>query len=92
MALIKPQFEAGRREVARGKGVIRDPAIHQRVLTEVLTFAESDGYQTKGLARSPVLGPKGNVEFLAWLQIPGEPTPSPIPVQQLISKVLENAE
>jgi len=67
IALIKPQFEAGRKESARGKGVIRDPAVHRAVLTEVLTFAQSQGFAVRGLARSPVLGPKGNVEFLAWM-------------------------
>lgn len=67
IALIKPQFEAGRREVARGKGVIRDRAIHHQVLTHILTFAQEQGWQVAGLIRSPILGPKGNTEFLAWL-------------------------
>ena len=67
ITLIKPQFEAGRREAARGKGVIRDPEIHQQVLLDVLGFAEGKEFVVKGLARSPVVGPKGNVEFLAWL-------------------------
>jgi 23S rRNA (cytidine1920-2'-O)/16S rRNA (cytidine1409-2'-O)-methyltransferase len=67
IALIKPQFEAGRKETARNKGVIRDPEIHQAVLLEVLTFAQDEGFNICGLMRSPLLGPKGNVEFLAWL-------------------------
>ena len=67
MALIKPQFEAGRREVARGKGVIRDTALHHRILMEMLEFAASQGLQTQNLIRSPLLGPKGNAEFLVWL-------------------------
>jgi 23S rRNA (cytidine1920-2'-O)/16S rRNA (cytidine1409-2'-O)-methyltransferase len=70
IALVKPQFEAGRSEVARGGGVIRDPAIHRRVLDEVLTFAQAQGYSLQGLIRSPLLGPKGNTEFLAWLSYP----------------------
>jgi len=65
--LIKPQFEAGRKDVSRGDGVIRDPEIHRQVLFDVLTFAQSEGYGVKGLIRSPILGPKGNAEFLAWL-------------------------
>jgi 23S rRNA (cytidine1920-2'-O)/16S rRNA (cytidine1409-2'-O)-methyltransferase len=72
IVLIKPQFEAGRKEAARNKGVIRDPAVHCQVLTDVLTFAQSQGFAVRGLARSPVLGPKGNVEFLAWLGVGGE--------------------
>jgi len=72
IALIKPQFEAGRKESARGEGVIRDPAIHRQVLTDVLTLAQAQGFGVKGLMRSPLLGPKGNVEFLAWLDVYGQ--------------------
>ncbi len=72
IALIKPQFEAGRQQVRRGKGVIRDPAIHRQVLTDVLGYALQQGYGIRGLIRSPLVGPKGNVEFLAWLEYPGE--------------------
>lgn len=71
IALIKPQFEAGRAEVRRGKGVIRDPLTHRQVLSELLNFAQGQGYGVQGLIRSPLLGPKGNVEFLAWLKWPG---------------------
>jgi len=67
VALIKPQFEAGRKDVSRGDGVIRKPEIHRQVLEEILTFAQAEGFGVTGLLRSPVLGPKGNVEFLAWL-------------------------
>jgi 23S rRNA (cytidine1920-2'-O)/16S rRNA (cytidine1409-2'-O)-methyltransferase len=70
IALIKPQFEAGRAQVARGDGVIRDPEIHRQVLEEVLAFAIQQGYGVRGLIRSPLLGPKGNAEFLAWLEYP----------------------
>jgi 23S rRNA (cytidine1920-2'-O)/16S rRNA (cytidine1409-2'-O)-methyltransferase len=71
IALIKPQFEAGKKDVSRGDGVIRDPVIHKQVLTDVLNFAQSDGWSVRGLVRSPLLGPKGNVEFLAWLNVTG---------------------
>lgn len=67
IALIKPQFEAGRADVARGDGVVRDPLIHRRVLVDVLAFAQAQGCGIKGLLRSPLLGPKGNSEFLVWL-------------------------
>jgi 23S rRNA (cytidine1920-2'-O)/16S rRNA (cytidine1409-2'-O)-methyltransferase len=69
VALVKPQFEAGRKDVSRGDGVIRDPGIHRQVLLDVLNFAKHEGFGLKGLVRSPVLGPKGNVEFLAWLSL-----------------------
>lgn len=67
VALIKPQFEAGRKISARGQGVIRDSMVHQQVLFDVLNFAQEQGWQVQGLIKSPLLGPKGNVEFLVWL-------------------------
>ena len=67
IALIKPQFEAGREQVGKG-GVVRDPAVHRRVLEEVLGAAQELGYGVHGLIRSPLKGPAGNVEFLAWLK------------------------
>lgn len=67
VALIKPQFEAGRQDVSRGGGVIRDADVHRRVLLDVLSFARSQDFGVRGLLRSPLLGPKGNAEFLAWL-------------------------
>jgi len=67
VALIKPQFEAGKKDVARGDGVIRDPEIHKQVLLDVLGFAQTEGLQIRGLIKSPLLGPKGNAEFLVWL-------------------------
>ncbi|HEY62320.1 MAG TPA: TlyA family RNA methyltransferase [Anaerolineae bacterium] len=68
--LIKPQFEAGRRDAARGKGVIRDEKIHRQILLDILSFAVEEKYKVLGLIRSPLLGPKGNIEFLGWLQYP----------------------
>jgi 23S rRNA (cytidine1920-2'-O)/16S rRNA (cytidine1409-2'-O)-methyltransferase len=73
VVLIKPQFEAGRKDVARGDGVVRDPEIHRRVLAEVLAFAEGQGLAVRGLIASPLRGPKGNVEFLAWLALGSPP-------------------
>jgi 23S rRNA (cytidine1920-2'-O)/16S rRNA (cytidine1409-2'-O)-methyltransferase len=67
IALIKPQFEAGRKDVRRGDGVIRDPEIHRQVLLDVLEFAQQEGLHIQGLIKSPLLGPKGNAEFLVWL-------------------------
>lgn len=67
VALVKPQFEAGREEAARGRGVIRDPAVHRRVLLEVMACARECGFAPQGLICSPLLGPKGNLEFLLWL-------------------------
>jgi 23S rRNA (cytidine1920-2'-O)/16S rRNA (cytidine1409-2'-O)-methyltransferase len=63
VALIKPQFEAGREEVGRG-GVVRDRAIHERVCAEASVWFESQGWSVLGIAQSPITGPEGNVEFL----------------------------
>jgi len=64
VALIKPQFEAGRTEVGKG-GVVRDPAIHARVCAEVRDWVEAQpGWQVIGTETSPITGPEGNVEFL----------------------------
>jgi 23S rRNA (cytidine1920-2'-O)/16S rRNA (cytidine1409-2'-O)-methyltransferase len=71
IALIKPQFEAGRSETAKGGGVIRDTEVHRKVLSDVLTYAKNLGFKVSGLIQSPLLGPKGNKEFLVHL-IPGE--------------------
>jgi 23S rRNA (cytidine1920-2'-O)/16S rRNA (cytidine1409-2'-O)-methyltransferase len=67
LALIKPQFEAGKKDVSRGDGVVRDPQIHRQVLLDVMGFAQKEGFQIRGLIKSPLLGPKGNAEFLARL-------------------------
>ena len=63
VALIKPQFEAGRQEVGKG-GVVRDPAVHERVRAEAAAWVESQGWAVVGVTPSPITGPEGNVEFL----------------------------
>jgi 23S rRNA (cytidine1920-2'-O)/16S rRNA (cytidine1409-2'-O)-methyltransferase len=63
VALIKPQFEAGREEVGKG-GVVRDPAVHERVCAEAAAWVESQGWRVLGITPSPITGPEGNVEFL----------------------------
>ncbi len=63
MALVKPQFEAGREEVGKG-GVVRDPAVHARVCQEVTDWVEGRGWRVAGVETSPITGPEGNVEFL----------------------------
>jgi 23S rRNA (cytidine1920-2'-O)/16S rRNA (cytidine1409-2'-O)-methyltransferase len=83
IALIKPQFEAGAAQVGKG-GVVRDPAVHAAVLRATLAAAAEGGLATHGLARSPITGPAGNVEFLAWLGGPG-PT---LNVERAIGEVL----
>lgn len=63
IALIKPQFEAGRDEVGKG-GVVRDAAVHARVCAEVAAWLDGAGWTVAGVTESPITGPEGNVEFL----------------------------
>jgi 23S rRNA (cytidine1920-2'-O)/16S rRNA (cytidine1409-2'-O)-methyltransferase len=65
VALIKPQFEAGREEVGKG-GVVRDDAVRKRVCDEVSAWLGGNGWSVLGLTTSPITGPQGNVEFLVW--------------------------
>lgn len=66
VTLIKPQFEVGKEEVSRGKGVIRDPKLHQDTCDAITTWIERQGWQTHGIETSPITGPKGNKEFLLY--------------------------
>ncbi len=66
VALIKPQFEAGREKVGK-KGVVRDARVHLEVIHRVVKIAREMGFITRGLTFSPVKGPEGNIEYLIWL-------------------------
>ncbi|MBP3232642.1 MAG: TlyA family RNA methyltransferase [Anaerovibrio sp.] len=66
VALIKPQFEAGREKVGK-KGVVRDARVHLEVIHRVVNIAREMGFITRGLTFSPVKGPEGNIEYLIWL-------------------------
>jgi len=67
VALIKPQFEAGRTEVGKG-GVVRDPEVHERVCAEAKGWVETQGWTVLGITPSPITGPEGNIEFLLGAQ------------------------
>ena len=87
VALIKPQFEAGKSDVGKG-GVVKDSDIHARVIQDIAAFALSLGFTIAGLTMSPIKGAKeGNTEFLIWLQH-GQPTQTPIDLTQTITAVL----
>jgi len=66
VVLVKPQFEAGRVEASRGKGIIRDPGIHRRTLGEVASALSDSGAAIMGAMPSPITGQAGNVEFLLY--------------------------
>ena len=84
--VLSGRTEADRKMMvtARGDGVVRDPLIHRRVLTDILAFAEAQGCGLRGLVRSPLLGPKGNTEFLVWLA----PGTKDQPADALIEEVM----
>ena len=91
IALIKPQFEAGRKDVSRGDGVIRDPEIHRQVLLDVLGFAQGEGFAIRALIKSPLLGPKGNTEFLVWLSMASVEVVSD-DLHPIVEQVLEKSQ
>lgn len=66
VALIKPQFEAGKENVGK-KGVVRELSVHQQVVKNIISFSFETGFQVKGLTFSPVKGPEGNIEYLLYL-------------------------
>lgn len=68
VCLIKPQFEAGRDKVGK-KGVVREPQIHEEVISKVLDYADSLGFEVKNLEYSPIKGPEGNIEYLVYLSL-----------------------
>jgi len=87
VVLIKPQFEAGRKQVGKG-GVVKDPAVHRAVLRKVLLWADGHGLAVCGLMASPLKGPAGNVEFLAYL-VRQEPGDSGVDIEAMVDHCLE---
>jgi 23S rRNA (cytidine1920-2'-O)/16S rRNA (cytidine1409-2'-O)-methyltransferase len=85
ITLVKPQFEAGRKDVGKG-GIIKDMAVHKRVLTEITAFAEEQDFTVIDLIRSPITGQKGNVEYLMWLKW-GEADPINTPYTDTIDRL-----
>ncbi len=71
VALIKPQFEAGRKQVGKG-GIVKDPSVHRQVLSDLLTWSLENDLAPLGLTRSPIQGAEGNIEFLVWLRPGGQ--------------------
>ncbi len=68
IALVKPQFEAGRKDAAKGSGVIRDHDLHKKILLDIINSAALEGFLVRDFMQSPITGPKGNIEFLLDLQ------------------------
>jgi 23S rRNA (cytidine1920-2'-O)/16S rRNA (cytidine1409-2'-O)-methyltransferase len=90
--LVKPQFEAGRQEAARGKGVITDPVIWRRVLEEVAAALDDLGTAIMGAMASPLTGADGNVEFLLHARTPPASAATEVATATLIDAALAEAE
>jgi 23S rRNA (cytidine1920-2'-O)/16S rRNA (cytidine1409-2'-O)-methyltransferase len=90
LALIKPQFEAGRSQVGK-KGVVRDPSIHESVLDRIIEKAEGFGFHAVGLSMSPIRGQKGNREFFILWSLQ-RPALTPIRMKALIKEAVWNEQ
>ncbi len=85
VALIKPQFEAGRDKVGKN-GVVRDPAVHEEVIQRILTFNEELGFKTLGIVHSPIQGPQGNIEYLYWFTKDPQATSVSVDIHELVTR------
>ncbi len=83
VVLIKPQFEAGREKIGK-KGVIRDPQVQVEVLEQMGAFIEAEGWTLKGLTYSPIRGPEGNLEYLAYLDFMRPEKPAVFAYQEIV--------
>ncbi|MGF3084365.1 TlyA family RNA methyltransferase, partial [Streptococcus pyogenes] len=92
IALIKPQFEAGREQIGK-KGIVKDKQIHEKVIQKVMDFASGYGFTVKGLDFSPIQGGHGNIEFLAHLAKSQTPeTLAPHLIQEVVAKAHKEFE
>ena len=89
VVLVKPQFEAGRVEASRGRGVIRDPEIHRRTLGEVATALGDAGAVIMGAMPSPLTGHSGNIEFLLYARTPGQPMAVEPDIAQMLDAAVD---
>ncbi|MBN6888813.1 23S rRNA (cytidine1920-2'-O)/16S rRNA (cytidine1409-2'-O)-methyltransferase [Cytobacillus horneckiae] len=90
IALIKPQFEAGREQVGK-KGIVRDSKVHIQVINKILSFSIAQGFEVKDLSFSPITGGDGNIEFLAHLYWSGSPDQGKLSLNKTIEQVVQEA-
>ncbi|MDQ0269387.1 TlyA family RNA methyltransferase [Cytobacillus purgationiresistens] len=90
IALIKPQFEAGREQVGK-KGIVRDPKVHKQVVDKMIEFSLAQGYDVKNLSFSPITGGDGNIEFLVHLYWTGESELGKLELQKTSEQVVNEA-
>ena len=85
IALIKPQFEAGKENIGK-KGVVKDPEIHEAVINNVISFAKAEGFGIAGLDFSPIKGPEGNIEYLLYMTLADDDAISEEYIHQLVAR------
>lgn len=85
VALIKPQFEAGKENIGK-KGVVKDAGVHEDVINNVISFAKQEGFGIAGLDFSPIKGPEGNIEYLLYMTMGNDDAISPEYVNDLVGK------
>ena len=90
VALVKPQFEAGRDQVGK-KGIVRDPAIHADVLQRIIAFSKAEGYMVKDASYSPITGGDGNIEFLLHLAWTGPREEGEVLLRQTPEQIVQEA-
>ena len=90
IALVKPQFEAGRDQVGK-KGIVRDPKIHKEVLDKIITFAVKEGYDVQNASFSPITGGDGNIEFLLHLSWQGSKQTGEDFLRQSVDEIVNEA-
>ncbi len=90
VALVKPQFEAGKEFVGK-KGIVRDPSVHEYVLTEMLNFVLKEGYDVHNLSYSPITGGDGNIEFLLHLRWEGEQEKGTNHLEKTANQIVDEA-
>lgn len=90
IALIKPQFEAGREHVGR-KGVVRDQNVHIQVIQKIILFAAQQGFSIGGLEYSPIKGPQGNIEYLIWLNKNEKMPPFDLPAENAVAALVKRS-
>nr|WP_279325925.1 TlyA family RNA methyltransferase [Bacillus sp. FJAT-47783] len=90
VALVKPQFEAGKENVGK-KGIVRDRNVHEQVLTDMVTFAINEGFNCEHLTHSPITGGDGNIEFLLHLHFEGEKDSGNLNIEQTVQEIVASA-
>ncbi|MFJ8264838.1 TlyA family RNA methyltransferase [Peribacillus asahii] len=90
IALVKPQFEAGKDQVGK-KGIVRDPKVHKEVLNKIITFAVKEGYDVQNASFSPITGGDGNIEFLLHLSWQGSKQTGENFLRQSVDEIVNEA-